>query len=335
MKSFSFFYSFLLTLISFYLVSCAMVNTVNSDNPAIKEGVIEFIESKDNPDMIVIPGGYFYMGTNTAEPNNRPEHRVYVGNFEIDKYETSAREFAEFLNAKGNPDDEYFSEDKYSTIVANQANPGKYIARQGLDNYPANNVSWSGAAAYCEWKGKRLPSEAEWEKAARGKDKRIYPWGNSDPHDARAKYNQKWEGKGFGVMVPVDAFPEGASYYGALNMAGNVWEWVDAWYRQSYCDECNPEVDPWCSNCYPDIQYGVCVSMGGADVRASFQFIEMPGIPEIVPEGNPLGPLMGSFRVLRGGSWYDSYGDIVIRTTYRYWFNSSDRYFNIGFRCAK
>lgn len=285
--------------------------------------------------MMVVPKGWFYMGTNTSDLNNRPEHEVYVETFEIDKHEVSAKEFAEFLNAKGNLDEEYFSEDKYSTIVGDSATPGRYIARPGLENYPANNISWFGAEAYCEWKGKRLPTEAEWEKAARGKDKRMYPWGNSDPDNTKAAFNQKWEDKGFQVMAPVDSLANGASYYGALNMAGNVWEWVSDWFKQSYCDDCNIDLDPDCINCYADIQYGVCISTGTSIAMQGTELIGEVEIPQIHSQDNPRGPSFGSFRVLRGGSWYDSYGELVIRSTYRYWFDPSDRYFNAGFRCAK
>ena len=324
----------LLALLSLSLISCASVNSSHA-----------VIDSPDNPGMVVVPKGWFYMGVNTADVSDRPEHEVYVGTFLIDKYEVSARDFAEFLNAEGNPDDKYFSIDKYSTItgvalingspVETLQEPEKYVPRSGLEDYPANNVSWFGADAYCRWKGKRLPTEAEWEKAARGKDKRPYPWGNSAPDSTKAVYDQKWEEKGFGVMAPVVSHPAGASYYGALNMAGNVWEWVGDWYKQSYCDYCNPDTDPGCINCYPDIQYGVCVSAKGQATAQAPELVGKVEIPELLPVNNPTGPSFGSFKVLRGGSWYDSYGEQTIRSTYRYWFDPSDRYFNTGFRCAK
>jgi formylglycine-generating enzyme required for sulfatase activity len=324
----------LLALSCLSLLSCASVDT---------GGVV--IDSPDNPGMVVVPEGWFYMGSNSGDLSDRPEHEVYLPTFLIDKYEVSAREFADFLNAEGNPDDEYFSLDKYSTITAvsskdgtlveTSQNPEKYVPRKSLQDYPANNVSWFGADAYCRWKGKHLPTEAEWEKAARGKDKRTYPWGNSAPDSARAVYDQKWDEKGFGVMAPVDSHPEGASYYGALNMAGNVWEWVADWYRQSYCDFCDPQTNPDCVNCYADIQYDVCVSAQGPTTEQSQELLGRVGIPEILPVHNPTGPSFGTFKVLRGGSWYDSYGELVIRSTYRYWFDPSERYFNIGFRCAK
>ena len=206
----------------------------------------------DSAGMIEIPRGWFKMGLNRAEMNEAPEHDVYLDSFLIDKYEVTAKDFAEFLNAKGNPDDEYFSFDKFSTIVetplkgdeaAGSVRKVRYEVRKGFENYPANNVSWVGADAYCRAKGKRLPTEAEWEKAARGTDQRIYPWGDTMPDGDKARYDRKWEEEGLHVMVPVQALPGGASYYGVVNMAGNVWEWVSDWYRQNYCDFCEPTTE--------------------------------------------------------------------------------------------
>jgi len=134
------------------------------------------------------------MGYNEGEVNERPEHEVFLKAFSMDAYEVTAKEFAAFLNAKGNPDDKYFSCDDYSNIICftkdgkqTVSSSGEKIVRfeprQGYANYPANNVSWYGAEGFCRWKGKRLPTEAEWEKAARGDDRRLYPWGNRIPND--------------------------------------------------------------------------------------------------------------------------------------------------------
>jgi formylglycine-generating enzyme required for sulfatase activity len=268
--------------------------------------------------MITIPKGWFTKGWNGGEKNERPEHEVYVDTFMIDLYEVSAKDFADFLTTQGNPDELYFSHDKYSTVIGasniqnrpveKKENPELYIPRQGYENFPANNVSWYGADAYCKWKGKRLPTESEWEKAARGDDRRTYPWGNSMPDDSKARYNQTWADKGFNVMVAVDQLPDGASFFRVLNMGGNVWEWVDDWFRRHYCRRC-PEGDN--KPCFP------CDAEGPCDY-----------CPDTIP-------VEGDFKALRGGSWYDSFGELVIRTTQRYWLNPSDRFLHTGFRCAK
>lgn len=323
MRGVKLFRAFLIGLISISLSSCATGN-LSKYSSSIRE----------NPAMVVIPRGWFVMGLNTGSLNERPEHDVFLDTFMIDKYEVSAKEFAKFLNEKGNPENKYFSHDKYSTIIGvsyvngraveTTQNPEIYIPRKGFENYPSNNVSWFGADAYCRWKGKRLPTEAEWEKVARGDDKRIYPWGDGMPDVTKAKYGQKWEEKGLNVMAPVDSLHNGASYYGVLSMAGNVWEWVNDWYRQNYCDFCTTDFEY-----YTVAERLLDIKRASEDVNDNKKELPIP------PRNNPQGPLLGSFKVLRGGSWYDSYGELVIRTTYRYWLHPEDRYLNTGFRCAK
>jgi formylglycine-generating enzyme required for sulfatase activity len=266
--------------------------------------------------MITVPKGIFRIGPDADEMNARIAHDVFLEAFMIDKYEVSAKDFAKFLNNKGNPEDRYFSHDQYSTVIGVLFGEGKvietkglpdvYKPRPGFDDFPANNVSWFGAYEYCAWKGKRLPTEAEWEKAARGNDGRIFPWGNSLPNDLKARYNQKWKEKGLNVMVPVVTLPDGASYYGAFNMAGNVWEWVDDWFKRDYCEYCPEE-----NRCVPCQEGGLCN--------------HCPEKP----------PAIGDFKVLRGGSWYDSFGESVMRSTHRYWLGPEERFLHTGFRCAK
>jgi len=324
MDSMKYYRTILVGLLTIVLFSCA-TGKFTQDSSTGNENAVR---------MVKIPGGWFYMGLEKGNLNERPEHEVYIDTFMIDKYEISAKEFAEFLNEKGNTEDKYFSHDDYSTIigvsfvsdeaVGTKKTPEKYSARKGLENYPANNVSWFGAEAYCRWKGKRLPTEAEWEKAARGDDRRVYPWGNSYPDAAKANFNQKWEEKGFHVMVPVDSLDQGVSYYGVYNMSGNVWEWVNDWYRQNYCDYCMPDVD----------YYMLAGRFTGLEKLPEDSGKNGKELPK-PPRNNPQGPAIGSFKVLRGGSWYDSYGELVIRSTYRYWFYPDDRYLNTGFRCAR
>jgi len=306
-------------VISLLLTSCATGKFSDKDIPE---------------DMVLIPKGWFMMGFNEGEINEKPEHEVFLDTFLMDKYEVSAQDFAIFLNEKGNPEERYFSYDQYSTIIGisyvngkaveTKKNPEKYLPRKGFENYPANNVSWFGADAYCIWKGRRLPTEAEWEKAARSDDGRVYPWGNSKPEATKARYDQKWEEKSLNVMVPVGDLSGGKSYYGAYNMAGNVWEWTNDWYRQNYCDFCNP------GNEFANID----VAMRLAGIEANTPDVKKKDL-NVPPMDNPGGPSFGIFKTLRGGSWFDTYADFTMRTTYRYWFYPEQRYLNAGFRCAK
>lgn len=284
-------------------------------------------QDAETPGMVVIGESWFKMGANNSELNERPEHDVFLDAFMMDKYEVSARDFALFLNEKGNPDNKYFSSDDYSTIVEEKERNGKsgnpqYAPRKGFENYPTNNVSWYGADEYCRWKGKRLPFEAEWEKAARGKEGRLYPWGDDPADDVKARYHQKWEGQGLGVMVPVDALAEGASYYGVLNMAGNCREWVDDWYRQNYCNYCDPDSADYLENASRLI---------GTDKKPETKDKKGPDMP---PKYDPKGPPIGIFKVLRGGSWEES-EEKMLRSSYRYWVDPAIRSRDIGFRCAK
>jgi formylglycine-generating enzyme required for sulfatase activity len=145
-----------------------------------------------------------------------PMHEVDVPDFEIDKFEVTNADFAKFVEATGYVTD------------AEQAGQTKNwrTAAEGKDNHPVVFVSWRDANAFCEWLGKRLPTEAEWEKAARGTDERIYPWGNE--WDA-SKTNAK--DTGLRGTAAVGSFGSGDSPYGAEDMAGNVWEWTADWYE--------------------------------------------------------------------------------------------------------
>ena len=113
----------------------------------------------------------------------------------------------------------------------------QYYATTGFANYPINHVSWYGAEAYCESVGARLPTEAEWEYAARGTDDRIYPWGNIQPEPGGDR--AIFQSESYEALKPVDALPNGASAFGIFGMAGSMWEWTADWYKETWYSESN------------------------------------------------------------------------------------------------
>jgi formylglycine-generating enzyme required for sulfatase activity/regulator of sirC expression with transglutaminase-like and TPR domain len=191
-------------------------------------------------DMALIPSGFFIMGSNKSLEDEAPEHRVYLDAYWIDKYEVSAQKFAEFLNEADNAKG-YYLENKFGTLAFD----GRFHPRPGLENHPVNNVTWRAADEYCKWRNKRLPTEAEWEKGARGASAQMFPWGNTPPSDTLARYFQTWtKEKNHQVMVPVQAMAEGQSPFGLHHMAGNVKEWVDDWYDREYYKEQSEYANP-------------------------------------------------------------------------------------------
>jgi iron(II)-dependent oxidoreductase len=177
--------------------------------------------------MVLVSAGYFVMGSNNGPDDEKPEHRVFVKSFLIDALPVSNADFAKFLNARGLKSHlgEFCYDDDDRDARIHQQN-SLWQADRGYATHPVNEVSWVGARDYCAWLNKRLPTEAEWEKAARGTDGRMYPWGNLKPDRNRALY-----GAAYNSSAPVDAFPEGASPYGVLDLSGNQWEWVASAYR--------------------------------------------------------------------------------------------------------
>ena len=167
--------------------------------------------------MALVPAGEFIMGSETGDPDEQPVHRVYLDAFSMDRYQVSVGQYAKFLES------------------TSQAAPSDWsiMNKSRHQNRPVVNVDWADADAYCTWAGKRLPTEAEWEKAARGTDGRIYPWGNELPTGFHANMRkEKWSDHW--VLSPVGMYEEGKSPYGIYDMSGNVWEWVSDWYDQDY-----------------------------------------------------------------------------------------------------
>jgi formylglycine-generating enzyme required for sulfatase activity len=189
-----------------------------------------WVRPADGMTMVRVPGGTFPMGSADddpdALPDEVPQHRVTLDSFWIDQTEVTNGQYVQFLNEHGNS-----GAQGVSMIVLNrgytrvsQVGDEFGTTEASLDR-PVLMVTWHGAAAYCEWAGGRLPTEAEWEYAARGPEGNLYPWGNAPPTCDLANY-----GDCNRAAARVGSRPAGASWCGALDMAGNVWEWVADWY---------------------------------------------------------------------------------------------------------
>jgi len=164
--------------------------------------------------MILIEAGPFTMGQDGSKPKNGPAHEVDLPAYEIDHFEVTNEEFQVFVDQSG-----------YQTYAEQQGAKNWTSVAEGKGNHPVVYVTWNDAVAYCEWAGKRLATEAEWEKAARGTEGFAYPWGN----DFVADNGNFYEG-GIRGTVAVGSFPAGASPYGVEDMAGNVREWVEDYF---------------------------------------------------------------------------------------------------------
>ena len=170
--------------------------------------------------MVKIPAGEFVMGPDPIDQEISPAHTVYLNAFYIDQYEVTVKEYALFLNEKGGDAHyhEYMGRSSDCGIIRKGEN--RFIVSPGRENYPIIYVNGEDAAAYAAWAGKRLPTEAEWERAARGIEGRTYPWGNEEPDSTRANYYFMRGG-----TVPVGSYPKGKTPEKVYDMAGNVWEW--------------------------------------------------------------------------------------------------------------
>ena len=158
-------------------------------------------------------------GTDALE-DERPQHQVWIDRFEVDLYEVRTGHYAEFLARTNRP-----APWQWETVDLKQH-----------QDRPVIGVSWFDADAYCRWQGKRLPTEAEWEKAARGTDGRLFPWGNQIPSDRAANFGLGARFSYSQALVPVQQYETGRSPYGLYQMAGNAGEWVADWYGAAYYD---------------------------------------------------------------------------------------------------
>ncbi|MGV7229453.1 MAG: SUMF1/EgtB/PvdO family nonheme iron enzyme [Nitrospirales bacterium] len=198
------------------------VNLEAAPTPRTKTG-------KDEAPMVLVPAGAFTMGSHEGEgeSNEHPLHTVDLDAYYIDQYEVTEDSYSRFL------------------LQTNRAHPDYWSGGAGRNaQKPIVGINWDDAQAYCEWAGKRLPTEAEWEKAARGTDKRTYPWGESKPNSSTANFGEDPLSKTvWGRLKAVGSYEQGKSPYGAYDMAGNVGEWVADWLGLDYYGQ-TPKKNP-------------------------------------------------------------------------------------------
>lgn len=273
------------------------------------------VRPADGMVMVYVPPGEFTMGSTDEEVDHaltlcneyygdckrerfereQPAHTVALDGFWIDRTEVTNAQFAAFLNEAGNQEERNVTwlELKDETCLIEHKG-GEFRPKSGYGDHPVVEVSWYGAAAYCEWVGARLPTEAQWEYAARGPEGHIFPWGdeldvtrlNYCDADCDSDWADESFDDGYASTAPVGSYPDGASWVGAFDLSGNVWEWTADRYGE-----------------YPS---------GGQE--------------------NPTGPSTGDYRVNRGGSWYNSWSNL--RAAYRTGGHPVDRLDLVGFRCA-
>ena len=258
--------------------------------------VAEDASSKGAPEaMVMIPQGSFIMGCSTAtDPQcrgfERPAHEVMLDAYLIDRHEVTVAEYRKCVKFG-----------KCAKPVSSEDNQRCNWGSPERDDHPINCVSWAEADGYCRWAGKRLPTEAEWEKAARGTDGRKYPWGKQRPSCDQAVTGRQSPGCGKAHTWPVCSTPQGNSPYGLCDMVGNVWEWVGDWYA--------------------------------ADTYALDMETVKGELEKQPPVVAPKGPSQGFERVLRGGSWTSRLPE-SLRTATRFYFKPEVTLGNFGFRCA-
>ena len=172
--------------------------------------------------MVTIPAGEFLMGNpeGKGRADEWPQRSVYLDAFAIDQVEVTNERYMAFVTTTGhrNPPNPYGT--------------GPLLSAKGIEQLPVVQTTWYDAKAYCSWAKKRLPTEAEWEKAARGTDGRLFPWGNEPATLKRANFDREWEDEK--TLYPVGSLPDGDSPYGVKDMAGNAREWVSDWYDPDY-----------------------------------------------------------------------------------------------------
>lgn len=283
-------------IIAMLTVGCAMsITGAQAEEPFIPADMVYIgstpsvmgLDREESVTPTNAPTSYHHRNRTPASTFNdeSPAHTVFLDQYLIDKYEVSNKTYRDFMKSTGYPAPAYWDD-----------------PRLNRPDQPVVGVSWYDAKTFCEYHGKRLPTEAEWEKGARGPHGNLYPWGNAfDPARANFAMNQA------GTM-PVDSYPDGRSYYGLHNMAGNVFEWVSDWYDPRFYSRLEPMVNPtgpakpaW---------------IGGTGTYVDFL-------------------ALGEKRVIRGGSWIAP--EATLRTTHRFWNDPNNNSYGVGlgFRCAR
>jgi formylglycine-generating enzyme required for sulfatase activity len=244
-----------------------------------------------NDEMVRVPAGWFLMGSDRKVDRNArqpefPQRRVYVDAYDIDQYEVTTVQYLRFVLATNRP-----------PLLDWKYDGGNF--QEVMGSHPVMHVSWFDADAYCKWAGKRLPTSAEWEKAARGEDGRIYPWGNQQAGLSRANFGRSGLSGPvrdrperlllYPPIISVNKYENGVSPYGVYQMAGNVAEWTADWYDPNYY--------------------------------------------KTAPDRNPKGPEKGTQKAFRGGGWIDS--TPTVRPAQRNGADPNTKMNWLGFRCAR
>lgn len=256
--------------------------------------------NKSPEGMVLIPVGEFLMGSKpgSGDSDESPEHKVNLDAYYIDIHEVTNAQYYEFWIADGGVKSKHTPASYGSSFMIGD---WPEVA-ETKPNYPVLGVTWYDASAYAKWAGKRLPTEAEWEKAARGTEAKVWPWGNdfnselpvlgdADKNTVSSIHSNRRDGSdGFdNTTAPVGNYPTGASPYGLHDMSGNVWEWVADWYSEDY----------YASS----------------------------------PAENPVGPNTGKLKVVKGASW--NHREYSQRCANRYYCYPDSWGNTLGFRCAR
>jgi formylglycine-generating enzyme required for sulfatase activity len=268
-----------------------VADMTNEWTPDGKKLAMERAKLPTKDEMVTIPAGEFLMGSSKQADRNSyqpelPQRKVYLDTYEIDKYEVTALHFLKFVLATDRP-----------PLIDWRYDGGNF--QESMMHHPVMHVSWHEADAYCRWVGKRLPTEAEWEKAARGEDGRIYPWGNQPAGLSRSNFGRTGLSGPvrdrperlllYPPIISVDKYDNAVSPYGVFQMSGNVAEWVADWYDPKY------------------------YATGSAR--------------------NPVGPAQGTQKGFRGGGWIDS--TPAVRVAQRNGAEPTVKMNWLGFRCAR